>query len=159
VDYSPAALYKYFSNKEEILEALRQEGWQLMSANEHPVQPGLSMADAFLESARGYIEFATKYPAYYLLMMSPTTNGPGSMEELKSDPNFAGLLHFIEAAVASGEFLLPSGYTPLHLALLCWFIVHAVSLLKVTYMQNCPEEFDAASMEVIGMFKAIFARK
>ncbi len=130
-----------------------------MSANEQPVQPGLSMADAFMASARGYIEFATKFPAYYLLMMNPSTNGPRSMEEFKSDPNFAGLLHYIEAAVASGDFLLPAGYTPFHLALLCWFTVHAVSLLKVTYMQNCPEEFDAASMEVVGMFKAIFAKK
>ena len=28
VDYSPAALYKYFANKEEIIEALRQEAWR-----------------------------------------------------------------------------------------------------------------------------------
>jgi len=34
VDYSPAALYKYYANKEEIIEALRQEAWQLIAAYE-----------------------------------------------------------------------------------------------------------------------------
>jgi AcrR family transcriptional regulator len=159
VDYSPAALYKYFSNKEEILEELRQEGWRLMSADDAPPPQGMPLAEAFVESGRRYIAFATKYPAYYLLMMDPSDKGPKSMQEFRDDPKFAGLLGFIEATVASGEFVLPNGYTPFHLALLSWFIVHAVSLLKVTYMQNCPEEFDAASMEVVGMFKDIFAKK
>jgi AcrR family transcriptional regulator len=159
VDYSPAALYKYYSNKEEILEELRQEAWRLMSSAEKEPLPGASLADIFIESGRSYIEFATKFPAYYYLIMSPSQNGPKSMEEFKHDPNLLGLLQFLEAAVASGEFVLPQGYTPFHLALLSWFVVHAISLLKLAYMQNCPQEFDAVSLEVLHMIKALIVAK
>jgi AcrR family transcriptional regulator len=159
VDYSPAALYQYFANKEEIIAALRQEGWELMAAHEAGITPGMSLAEMFVQSGRGYVDFATRYPQYYLLIMSTVETGPASLEEFKRTPNFIGLLQFIESAVASGEFQVPEGYTPFHLAMLSWFIVHAVSLLKLTMMNQCADEFEAAGVEVMNLVKEMFTRK
>jgi AcrR family transcriptional regulator len=160
VDYSPAALYKYFVNKEEIIEALRQEAWQLMAAYEPEPPPAdcTSLADLFIHSGRNYIRFATQYPQYYQLIMSTTETGPNSLEEFKQNPNFIDLLKFIEMAVAAGEFVIPAGYTPMHLAMLSWFVVHSVSLLKLTMMSKCQEEFEALSMEIFQMIKVFFVR-
>jgi AcrR family transcriptional regulator len=159
VDYSPAALYKYFANKEEIIAALRQEAWEMMAAHPSDVSPGMSLPEIFVQSGRGYIDFATKYPEYYMLIMSTVEGGPNSMEEFKRFPNFVGLLQFVESAVAAGEFQLPTGYTPFHLAMLSWFTVHGISLLKLTMMNKCADEFDAASVEVLNMVKEVFTRK
>jgi AcrR family transcriptional regulator len=160
VDYSPAALYKYFANKEEIVEVLRQEAWQLMAAYEPEPPPAnlTSMADLFVHSGRNYIRFAAQYPEYYQLIMSTTETGPNSMEEFMQNPNFRGLLQFIEAAVASGDFQVPEGYTTTHLAMLSWFVVHSISLLKLTMMSKCQAEFEALSVEVLEMIKVTFAR-
>ncbi|MDP3721675.1 MAG: hypothetical protein Q8R09_04370, partial [Anaerolineaceae bacterium] len=74
-------------------------------------------------------------------------------------PNFIDLLHFVEAAVSSGEFELPDGYTHLHLAMLSWFTVHGISLLKLTMMNKCQEEFESISLEVLEMVKVVFIKK
>jgi hypothetical protein len=91
--------------------------------------------------------------------MSTTDTGPNNLEELKQNPNFIGLLQFVEAGVAAGEFKVPEGYTPFHLAMLSWFTVHAISLLKLTMMSKCSAEFEAVSIEVLNMIKETFAKK
>lgn len=159
VDYSPAALYKYFANKEEIIEALRQEAWEMMANHEPGFPPGMSMADMFVQSGRNYVDFATKHPEHYLLIMSTTETGPNSMEEFKQTPNFIGFLQFTDAVLASGEFELPEGYSSIHFAMLAWFVVHGVSLLKLTMMSKCPEEFEEVSIEVMKMIRDVFGKK
>ncbi|MEW5871027.1 MAG: TetR/AcrR family transcriptional regulator [Chloroflexota bacterium] len=159
VDYSPAALYKYFSNKEEIIEALRQEAWALLAAHEPEVEPGMSLGEIFIQSGRSYVDFATRYPEYYLLMMSTVEGGPASLAAFKQDPNFLSLLQFMEAAVAAGEFKVPDGYTTFHMTLLSWFSVHAVALLKLTMMSQCADEFEATSLEVFQMICGFFSAK
>ncbi|MBN2387952.1 MAG: TetR/AcrR family transcriptional regulator [Anaerolineales bacterium] len=159
VDYSPAALYKYFSGKEEILENLRQEAWALMHESEPGLPPGLPLQEVLLRMARNYIDFATRYPQYYLLVMSPSDNIPGNFEEFLQDPNFMPLIQFTEEAVASGAIRIPQGYTPLHLALFFWFSVHAISTLKVTMMNNCQDAFETTSLEAIQMVMAAFIKE
>jgi hypothetical protein len=117
-----------------------------------------SLADLFIHSGRNYIRFATQYPDYYQLIMSTKETGPNSLEEFKQNPNFQHLLQFIEAAVASGDFRVPEGYTTTHLALLSWFVVHSISLLKLTMMSKCQAEFEAVSAEVLEMIKVTFAK-
>ncbi len=157
VDYSPAALYKYFANKEDIIEALRQEAWDLMARFEPDFPPGLTMAEMFVHSGKNYIKFASEYPEFYSLVMSTKETGPESLDEFKSTPSFVGLHQFVEATVNSGEFELPEGYTPFHLAMLSWFVVHGISLLKLSMMSKCQDEFEAASIEVMEMIKQVFA--
>ena len=159
VDYSPAALYKYFASKEEIIEALRQEAWELMANFEPNIPADLSIADMFILSGRNYLKFATQYPEYYLLIMSTTETGPESMDEFKQSPSFVDLLQFTEVAVGSGEFVLPDGYSPTHFALLSWFVVHGISLLKLTMMSKCQDEFEEISIEVMNMIKEVFVKK
>jgi AcrR family transcriptional regulator len=160
-DYSPAALYKYFDSKEAIVEALRQEAWQMMAAfDPEPPPAGMtSLADLYVHSGRNYIRFASQYPEYYQLIMSTTETGPASLEEFKQHPNFVELLRFVEAAVDSGEFDLPEGYAPIHLAMLSWFTVHGISLLKLTMMSKCQDEFESVGLEVLEMVKDAFVRK
>ena len=158
VDYSPAALYKYFANKEEIIESLRQEAWKMMADFEPDFPPGSSISERFVISGQNYVKFATQYPEYYSLIMSTTETGPENMEEFTQSPAFIDLLNFTKYAIASGEFVLPSGYSPVHFALLAWFVVHGISLLKLTMMSKCQEEFEDASIEVMNMIKDVFVK-
>jgi AcrR family transcriptional regulator len=159
VDYSPAALYKYFANKEEIIEALRQEAWEMMANYEPDFPPGLTMGEMFVHSGKNYVDFATKYPEYYMLIMSTTETGPESLEDFKQDPSFVGLHQFVQAGVAAGEINIPEGYSTFHFAMLSWFVVHGISLLKLTMMSQCADEFEAASIEVMNMIKDVFTQK
>jgi AcrR family transcriptional regulator len=150
VDYSPSALYNYFDNKEEIIEAIRAEGWALLEAMDGGAsQEGLSPVELLYQGGLSYLKFAETYPDHYLLMMSPSDNVPESLDEFMQWPNFRELASSVEAMVASGYLKVPPGYTSLHLAFLIWFVVHGIAMLKLTLMRDCQPEFDEISAQVM----------
>lgn len=71
IEYSPAALYRYYSSKREILSVLREEGFaryverQKMGFEAYP-----DPIERLREGGRGYIRFAMSEPEYYHLMFS-----------------------------------------------------------------------------------------
>lgn len=150
VDYSPSALYNYFDNKEEIVEAIRAEGWALLDAmDQGPLQENLSPTELLYRGGLAYLKFAETYPDHYLLMMSPSDNVPGSLDEFMQWPNFKELASSVEAMVASETLKVPAGYTSLHLTFLIWFVVHGIAMLKLTLMRDCQAEFDEISAQVM----------
>ena len=68
IEYSPATIYLYFKNKDEILYTLRSEGfeklyeWQKISLNTNDPLKRL------LKGGEAYISFALENPEYYDLM-------------------------------------------------------------------------------------------
>ncbi|MBI9050921.1 MAG: TetR/AcrR family transcriptional regulator [Anaerolineaceae bacterium] len=150
VDYSPAALYKYFTNKEEILEELRQQVFQMEANFSAERMQGNLPPDALLiESGLTYLEFSRSYPQYYELMMSAGGLFPANMDEFFEHENFKGMIDLIENGVKSGDFRLLKGFDAKHTALLFWFLPHAISTLRATLMHNCPDEFEKQALEVM----------
>jgi AcrR family transcriptional regulator len=70
VDYSPAALYRYFKTKDEISAALKEEGFRLLMSRE--LLPHLPSEPSPIERLRhffwGVYDFAKLYPEYFYLM-------------------------------------------------------------------------------------------
>ena len=71
IEYSPAAIYRYFKNKREILTALREEGFARFVAlqrerRELTPDPLVRLR----EGGRGYIRFALDDPENYHLMFN-----------------------------------------------------------------------------------------
>lgn len=107
IEYSPAALYRYFRNKKEILSVLREEGFarfveRQVAGRERFPDPVARLRDG----ARGYIQFAMSEPEYYHLMFSTSCDqvdleGEWAASSLKSFHNFRAN---VEEAVASEYF-------------------------------------------------------
>lgn len=150
VDYTPAALYKYFSSKEDLVEEIRREGWDLMRDfyREH-IPPQDSLPERLYAAALAYQAFADQYPAHYLLMFESSQAAPQSMEALYADPNFVGLLKLIERGTATGELALPAGFTPLLLRLQFWVMSHGMAMLKLTTLKNVSGEMDAIFRQLV----------
>jgi len=70
VDYSPAALYRYFKTKDELMAALKEEGFRLLMSRE--LLPHLPSEPSPIERLRhffwGVYDFAKLYPEYFYLM-------------------------------------------------------------------------------------------
>lgn len=151
-DYSPAALYKYFANKKELVAALRKEGHELADAIQRQHQrPGMSMAETFHAMSDSYLEFARTYPAYYELIMYPTEEIPENFAAFLNQPEFQGLIGFASGVVQSGQIRLPAGYQPIHLAFMMWFLANGAAILQNTAMRNCQAEFLQISSKVFDM--------
>jgi AcrR family transcriptional regulator len=96
-DYSASAIYKYFNNKQEILEALRAEGWQLL--NQFSAKRNASMNDsveAVIQSGLAWFDFVRQYPDYFKLMVSESSDDRGGFDALMSHPGFQRLVKNIQ---------------------------------------------------------------
>jgi AcrR family transcriptional regulator len=66
IEYSPAAIYGYFENKDDIFFALAEEGFRLLSAP--PIDNTLPPLDAVRSVLRHFYQFSKTHPEYFDLM-------------------------------------------------------------------------------------------
>lgn len=157
IDYTPSAIYKYFASKEDILQAIRQEGFALNSTiqAEAASQP-LPPPQRLLASGRAYLRFAETYPEHYLLMFNSPELPPGSVQDVVNDPNFSGVPHIIREGIEQGCFRLPPGYSPEMMGFQCWITAHGIAMLKLGVMYSAREQFSAFCDQLLEAFIASF---
>jgi AcrR family transcriptional regulator len=68
VEYSPAAIYRYFSSKDDICLALAEEGFRLLADMTLPRAEARDPLDAVRGAFWGYYEFSKAHPEYFALM-------------------------------------------------------------------------------------------
>lgn len=160
VDYSPSAIYKYFDSKEEILAALREEGWRLNQEMGAEMDfSGMTPVEMILAGGMNYMRFARTYPEYFKLMLSSEYAEPQTLTEIFNNPDFAGLTPLIEAAIQAGQLELPDGVSILHVRLMMWFLVHGASMIEISMMGEQREEFERAANEVFHAMTKFMAPK
>ncbi|OIQ49882.1 putative HTH-type transcriptional regulator [Pseudodesulfovibrio hydrargyri] len=107
IEYSPAALYRYFRNKREILSALREEGFaRFVERQKRTRRRFPDPLDRLRAGAREYIGFALSEPDHYHLMFSTSCgqvdlDGEWAASSLRSYGMFRDLV--VECA-ATGRF-------------------------------------------------------
>lgn len=129
IEYSPAALYRYFSNKREILTELREEGFVRFVASQRELQ--LTQPDPrerLRVGGRGYVDFAINEPEYFQLMFCTNCqevdlegeNAKSSME------SFMLFRSTVQECVERGDF----GDVPVNVAVLAlWSLIHGLAAL------------------------------
>ena len=68
VEYSPGAIYSYFTSKDEIFFALAEEGFRLLGATQHAQTPSDDPLDEIRTAARRFYEFSKVQPQYFALV-------------------------------------------------------------------------------------------
>lgn len=86
VGYTPGSIYQYFDNKEGLLRALIQSGYQaIMASTMKPLDPGLSIREAIIARFKAYTKAALRSPEYYKAVM------------LSEDPMVQSMTHVLSA--------------------------------------------------------------
>ena len=160
VDYSPAALYKYFKDKDEILDELTNEAWKLSAEyNQRHMPTSQGPVVMLMQSGMNIYEFSKEYPAQYQLMMSSTRTSPKSLEEFMEHPNFKGLRMLLAQSADSGQLRLPEGFTPDLLAFTLWFLIHGASVLRGSLMREFGKDFDGLMDELYTALSTLLTPK
>lgn len=66
--YSPATIYLYFKNKDELLLEIAQHGFERLAERQLPGYDEADPREALRQTNRAYLDFALENPALYELM-------------------------------------------------------------------------------------------
>jgi AcrR family transcriptional regulator len=152
IEYSPSGLYEYYASKEEILDALCEQGFvQLTGQIERAVQ-GNTAVQRLYELALAYLDFARQHSQLYLLMFNSAPpqiwQGRG-LQHLSTNSAYSKLLAIVRAGVESGEFSAASGLDIEQLTYSIWALMHGLAALRLTRLSNASEDIDATNRQVM----------
>ncbi|MCJ2165182.1 MULTISPECIES: TetR/AcrR family transcriptional regulator [unclassified Pseudodesulfovibrio] len=107
IEYSPAAIYRYFKNKREILSVLREEGFaRYVERQRVGIETISDPMERLREGGRQYVRFALREPEYYYLMFSTSCeqvdlDGEWAASSMISFKNFRAT---VQECVKTGYF-------------------------------------------------------
>ena len=139
-EYSPASLYEYFKDREEILLALYREGFARFGAALSAVPADQPAITRLRGIAHAYVRFARDYPEHYQLMFGQRVTTFHVTDEARAEAGetFAILVRAIAAGVAEGVFRPMDQDGALLAAVGCWSALHGFVTLD--------QRFDLADM-------------
>lgn len=73
IEYSPAAIYRYFSSKDDIFFALAEDGFRLMSDRVMACLHAADPLDAVRRTFMAFYEYSRAHPEYFALMFLDRT--------------------------------------------------------------------------------------
>ncbi|MGH7475555.1 MAG: TetR/AcrR family transcriptional regulator [Longimicrobiales bacterium] len=137
IEYSPATIYVYFQNKDEVIRAVVAEAFcrlgDYMRADLAQVDREAPATARLLATSRAYVRFALENAAYFRVMfelpavahMECAEPHPDDVSMTEEQP-WDYVLAASESAVAQGEV---AARTPQHCAVLGWGLIHGLTSL------------------------------
>lgn len=138
IEYSPATIYLYFKDKNEIIHALHQDGFRLLNDYFKPLAQVALPFERLMEMGKAYIRFATTHPQVYdLLFMrgEPIEHITQCLQDewKEGDRAFDTLKNTVMQCQQEGYF---SGYDPQALSMMIWSSIHGICALRISGHMN-----------------------
>jgi AcrR family transcriptional regulator len=137
IDYSPTAIYSYFSDKEALFQELCERDFTELLEAVQKLAVIANPLDRLMSCGRAYIEFAVTHPNHYRLMFMTPLNSGASMSRDSEGKSSAieGAYQFLRSLVhecLEAEFFLPQLADVDLIAQTLWAGVHGVAALEIT---------------------------
>ncbi len=143
VGVSHAAPYRHFADKEALLAAIAEEGFNMFAAEVEGARDRLpaSPREQLEETAWAYVRFALAHPDHLRVMFGGLVENPQAYPGLREAGSraFAVLVDIMRAGQAAGAII--AGEARL-LAFVAWTNVHGLSLLLIGH--QAPHDVSAA---------------
>lgn len=156
IDYSPAGIYEYFAGKDEIIDAVCDEGHKRLYQYLAGVENTLPPTDYLSEVGLAYIRFALENRDHFLLMFTTMPSKPSGAEELEAQTGagsaFGILLDAVRQGIEAGTFVIRPGFGLLTMAYAAWAMVHGIAMLRLTTLQSYPIDFEQGDRETLAAF-------
>jgi|MudIll2142460700_1097286.scaffolds.fasta_scaffold03244_2 AcrR family transcriptional regulator len=148
IEYSPATFYLYFADKDEILFALHEDGFEKLHKRQQTVLPIKDPLERLKRHGQVYITFALEQPEYYdlmFIMRSPVRKFKEDEEWTVGRRSYELLRKNVKECIEAGY--LPGGNLDVA-AFSVWSLVHGiVSLIIRGRCSMFPQEHLAAIAE------------
>jgi AcrR family transcriptional regulator len=141
LDYSPAALYRYFPRHEDIVSTLAADSMALLY--EHLANAtDKTDQDPLVALGEAYLRFAESEPVRFRLLFVHLPSHRTSIEEPASQRSpYAIVLGAVRDALADGR--IAHDLDPENVAYTLWSLVHGMGVLRSTHLRDFEADFDA----------------
>ena len=131
IEYSPATIYHYYKDKNEIVHALHSDGFKLLVSHFEVLGTVTHPFERLKAMGRAYIQFAVQYPDVYKLlfvMEEPLKHVANCFEEWdEGDVAFDILLKTVGECQQNGYF---KGFDVTLLSFTIWSSMHGLCTLR-----------------------------
>ena len=121
VDYSPAALYEYFADKDGLLMALFEEADTRLNQTLRDLPKDLNPSDHLIAAGMSYIHFARQNPFLYQLYNNQS--GPA----IRNSSSYHTLTQIIREGIRLDEFKTHTGFEAEEMAYVCRALMHGIA--------------------------------
>lgn len=128
IGYSPTAIYLHFHDKDEILTALAEEGFELLLSYLKTAR-GKDATERLFDMCQRYLRFAQTHPHYYTIMFLLEHNPMVVREDTFGHRTYHFLRQIVVDCQASGLF--KTGMDPDAVAHTIWAMVHGMASLRL----------------------------
>jgi AcrR family transcriptional regulator len=149
-DFSPAALYTYFTSRDEIVSSLFAESFERLDAYLRRVPAGLAPEQRVIELGVAYMDFARDNPMdlHCILLATSQDLPPSSGQALGLEA--ARLLgETFREGVEQGVFSTSAGLSATEMAFGTWALVHGLVSISGIDLTAVADEVSAAPRRVL----------
>jgi AcrR family transcriptional regulator len=140
LDYSPAGLYRYFANREEILSTLAAESMALL-ANCLRTALVTGANDPLVAVGLGYLSFASEQPVRFRLLLTELPSARGSLHSLADDASAYAIV--VDAArTAIIQKRIRADADAERVAYTLWALAHGMAVLESTHLRGFDAKFE-----------------
>lgn len=142
LDYSPAALYRYFESREQIVATLSADSMTLLAtrlkaaAHEAGADPLVSLGEA-------YLRFARDEPVRFRLLFVALLSTRRSLQTRpRPESPYRIVLDTAKAVIAAGR--ISGELNAESVAFTLWSLVHGMAVLESTHLRGFRADFEPA---------------
>lgn len=138
IEYSPAAIYQYFKNKQDLVLAIIRADYLDLRDRLGECQTISDPLERITEMARRYAEWGITHPNHYRLLLTPPPTWAPERQALwqQDNPMFEqGLVFLLNSVVEQGlrAGMLKEKYTdPKLIAATLWAGLHGMVMVEIT---------------------------
>lgn len=133
VDYSPGALYKYFQNKDDLLDAVRAAGFQQLRDRILAVPTDRNAAGRIVEAGEVYLAFAAEHPEQYFLMFANRASLPEAASSAAGRSAYDALRSIVDDGIQARELRNEPGFGLDEITYGCWATVHGLAMIRLLF--------------------------
>lgn len=149
VKYSPAGLYEYFDNKDDLITTLCQIADDKLASYLSSVPQDQPYEVYMVEMGLAYIRFAREETTYFRLGLVTQAGEQDMSDSPPTEGAYGILLTGVQIGIEQGYFVEREGFGVQEMAYTLWSIVHGMAVLQTTALAEFPANFQQIDRDAL----------
>jgi AcrR family transcriptional regulator len=151
-DYSPAALYKYFRSKVEIMQAVSNRENQKLLDLLGTVGLNLSPQERLVKLCLLYIQFSLENQAFLALVNNLPSGRRSKQQPVSPGSPYLVFYQAVQTWVHDENITLPPNYDIEDVTYALWTQIHGMATLRSSQLKDFEADFEATNRRTIEIF-------